>query len=102
MQRKQILFKKRIIMIFNGGVILNVKGRQYDGSGNGFTCAKCGTHAKESSDDWFFIPRIPVNQGGKRIANCVIVCSNCNKELGQDGNKNIPRDIFPFWDVRQL
>jgi len=85
---------------FGNKTIVNVQARQYDRHIYGFTCAKCGIHSAESIPvDWFYIPRIPIKQGGTRANNCVLVCSVCHAELEQDGTKTIPYSEFPFWGI---
>ena len=85
-------------MEFSPSVIFEVKGRQYDGKGLGFLCAKCGEYISGiQGEDWFAIPCLPVGEGGTQSNNCVIVCPKCKEEIGQDGTKIIPKSELPFF-----
>lgn len=87
-------------MKFHANAINKAQWRQYDGRGMGFPCARCGEYtdpfAKEGKD-WFAIPRVPVEKGGKKADNCVIVCPKCYIIIGQDGTKIIPLSELPYF-----
>lgn len=88
-------------MIWNDNIIKVVNARQYDGKGMGLSCAKCGRHTTDSDfGNMSYISRIPITQGGKVADNCMMVCSKCFDELGQDGTKTIPVNDLQFFDVR--
>jgi len=90
-------------MKFSIGAIMKAEARQYDGQGMGVPCAKCGewlnTLSKEG-EGWFVIPRIPIEQGGKKGDNCLIVCPKCYDAIGQDGTKIIPYSELPHFRGR--
>jgi len=36
---------------------------------------------------------------GRKADNCIIVCSECYREIGQDGTKTIPFSELPCYKV---
>jgi hypothetical protein len=74
--------------------------RQRGKPGWGYRCARCGEYLKPLSSEgkgWFAIPRIPIEEGGRKADNCVIVCPNCRNKMGQDGTKVISDYELPFF-----
>ena len=84
-------------MEFSYWAIKKARPRQYRGDGRGIVCARCGEHIRSSEEHT--IPRIPIEQGGKKASNCVIVCPKCYLEIKQDGTKIIPFSELPFFEV---
>ena len=69
----------------------------------GFPCARCREYTDPfatEGKDWFAIPRIHIEKGGKEADNCVIVCARCYIEIGQDGIKTIPYNELPYFKAR--
>jgi len=68
--------------------------RQSPPDGLGTRCARCCRRFLEiiprENIMMHPIPVVPVEQGGKGADNCVIVCPDCYREIGQDGTKTIP------------
>jgi hypothetical protein len=79
------------------------RDRQDRNDGLGVSCARCCRRIKSiipiASIEWYAIPRIPVEQGGRKADNCVIVCPDCYREIGQDGTKTIPLSELPCYEV---
>jgi len=87
-------------MRFSDGAISKASFRQYDDEGMGTPCAKCGEYLDmlaPQGQGWFAIPRIPVEKGGKKAENCIIVCPKCFSLIGQDGTKTIPYGALPHY-----
>ena len=84
---------------FSRKAIIKAQERQDDMQDMGITCARCGEHCKSPREgiDWFAIPFVPIEQGGKSGENCVIVCPKCYEEIGQDGTKEIPSTALPHF-----
>ena len=94
-------------MRFNRLAIRNARDRQYDGQATGERCARCGEYLnppdKDRLDlvregrDFVAIPRIPIEKGGKKADNIVIVCPKCADKIEQDGTKEIPYSELPYF-----
>jgi len=87
-------------MRFSAGAISKASFRQYDDQGMGTPCAKCGKYLNMFTTQergWFAIPRMPVEEGGKKAENCIIVCPKCFSSIGQDGTKTIPYGDLPHY-----
>jgi len=87
-------------MRFSAGAISKASFRQYDDKGMGTPCAKCGEYLDmlgAQDQVWFAIPRVPVEKGGKKAENCIIVCPKCFSSIGQDETKTIPYSHLPHY-----
>ena len=85
---------------FTDNTVADAQLRQFNGRTRlGFQCARCGEYQHTRPHvDWIAIPLIPFKEGGKKVDNCVIVCLECAKALGQDGAKTIPYSDLPYYD----
>jgi len=82
-------------MTFSPGAYWAARNRQTHHE-LGLVCARCCKPLISIPvKRWYVIPRIPIEQGGKKATNCVLVCEECYREIGQDGTKTIPLSELP-------
>ena len=85
-------------MGFNPSTIDRAADRQSTMDDRGTWCARCGKPL--TRDKFFLVSRIPINkEGAWNIENCVILCSQCPIELGQNRATEISYDELPYFNL---